>query len=111
VIEATAEAEYVILVTEPTPFGLHDLKLAVETIRQMKKNFDVVINRDGAGDDQVLNYCKSENIKVLARIPDDRHVAELYSRGQLIYPEIAEFRMELEKVASHLQMMKAGGKL
>ncbi len=105
VIEATAEADYVILVTEPTPFGLHDLKLAVDTIRQMKKDFAVVINRDGAGDEQVLTYCKIENIKVLARIPDDRNVAELYSRGQLVYPEIAEFRRELEKVYSHIQQI------
>jgi MinD superfamily P-loop ATPase len=71
----------------------------------MKKDFGVVINRDGAGDEQVLNYCKNENIKVLARIADDRHVAELYSRGQLIYPEIAEFRMELEKVYYHIRRM------
>jgi len=105
VIEATSEADYVILVTEPTPFGLHDLKLAVDTIRQMNKDFAVVINRDGAGDEQVLAYCKIENIKVLARIPDDRNVAELYSQGQLVYPEIAEFREELEKVYSHIQQI------
>ncbi len=105
VIEATNDADYVILVTEPTPFGLHDLKLAVETIRQMKKDFGVVINRDGAGDAKVFEYCEDENIEVLAKIPDDRRIAELYSQGKLIYPEIAEFRKELEKVSGHIQML------
>lgn len=111
VIEATAEADYVILVTEPTPFGLHDLKLAVETMRQLKKDFGVVINRDGAGDGQALEYCDSEKIKVLARIPDDRRVAELYSRGQLVYQGIPEFKMELVKVYSHIRLLNEGGRV
>jgi MinD superfamily P-loop ATPase len=104
VIEATAQADYVILVTEPTPFGLHDLKLAVETIRQLNKEFGVVINRDGAGDGQVLEYCAGENIGVLARIPDDRRVAELYSHGSLVYTKIPEFKAELKKIFSHIRI-------
>ena len=98
VIEATKDADYVILVTEPTPFGLHDLKLAVETMKELKKTFGVVVNRFGIGNDDVLQYCKEEQIQVLAKIPNDRRIAELYSQGRLIYREIPEVRAELEKV-------------
>lgn len=102
VIEAVKDADLVILVTEPTPFGLHDLKLAVETVKQLKKKFGVVINRDGIGNDDVLNYCRVENIQVLARIPNDRRVAEIYSKGELIYPQIADFRQQLEAIKSYI---------
>ncbi len=98
VIEATKDADYIILVTEPTPFGLHDLKLAVETMKELKKEFGVVINRFGIGNDDVLAYCNEEQIKVLAKIPNSRRIAELYSQGRLIYKEIPEVRAELEKM-------------
>ncbi len=102
VIEATKDADYVILVTEPTPFGLHDLKLAVETMRKIGKKFGVVINRYGIGNDDVLRYCKNENILVLAIIPNDRRIAELYSRGKLIYQEIPEVELQLEGIMSYI---------
>ena len=98
VIEATKDADFIILVTEPTPFGLHDLKLAVETMKELKKEIGVVINRYGIGNDDVLVYCKAEQIKVLAKIPNDRRIAEIYSQGKLVYKEIPEFRRELEKM-------------
>ncbi len=98
VIEATKDADFVILVTEPTPFGLHDLKLAVDTMLELKKEFGVVINRQGIGNDDVLEYCKEENIIVLANIPNDRRIAELYSRGELIYKQIPEVRKQFENI-------------
>jgi len=98
VIEATKDADYVILVTEPTPFGLHDLKLAVETMREIGKKFGVVVNRYGIGNSEVLDYCTKENIQVLARISNDRRIAELYSRGHLIYPDIPEFALQLKTI-------------
>jgi len=98
VIEATKDADYVILVTEPTPFGLHDLKLATETMQKIGKRFGVVINRYGIGNNEVLTYCGNENITVLAKIPDDRRIAELYSQGHLIYPDIPEVALQLEKI-------------
>ena len=98
VIEATKDADFIILVTEPTPFGLHDLKLAVETMKELKKEIGVVINRYGIGNDDVLVYCKAEQIKVLAKIPNDRRIAELYSQGKLLYNEIPEVRTELKKM-------------
>jgi MinD superfamily P-loop ATPase len=105
VIEAARSADLVILVTEPTPFGLNDLKLAVETIRQMGNPFGVVINRYGVGNDSVDRYCETEQIPVLARLPNDRRAAELYSRGQRIYTELPAFRSELEKVADYIKKL------
>ena len=98
VIEATKDADFVILVTEPTPFGLYDLKLAVETMRELGNNIGVVINRYGIGNDDVLKYCENQNIPVLAKFPNDRKIAELYSRGKLIYKQIPEFANILKKM-------------
>jgi len=110
VIEATKNADFVILVTEPTPFGLHDLKLAVNTMRELKNEFGVVINRFGIGNDDVLNYCRKEKIKILAKLPNDRQIAELYSRGELIYPKNEEFKKELQKVAENISQLSGGNK-
>ncbi len=109
VIEATKDADFVILVTEPTPFGLHDLKLAVDTMKQLKKKFGVVINRDGIGNDDVLGYCQKDNIPVLARILNDRRIAELYSRGELIYQNVPEVKHQLIKIKNHILELKTGG--
>ena len=102
VIEATKDADLVILVTEPTPFGLNDLKLAVETMKELKKHYGVVINRQGIGNNDVLEYCEENNIPVLAKIPNSRKVAELYSKGKLVYSEIPEFKAELEKIETFI---------
>lgn len=102
VIEAVKAADFVILVTEPTPFGLHDLKLAIDTVRELMINFGVVINRFGIGNDDVLDYCKREHIPILAKIPNDRRIAELYSRGELIYKKISEVRLQLKKIKNYL---------
>lgn len=102
VIEATKDADFVILVTEPTPFGLNDLKLAVETMKELRKHYGVVINRQGIGNNDVLEYCEENNIPVLAKIPNSRKVAELYSIGKLVYYEIPEFKVELEKIETFI---------
>ncbi len=81
VIEAVRDADAVLLVTEPTPFGLHDLTLAVEMTRALKKPFCVVLNRSDLGDDKAIAYCRLENIPVILSIPDDRQIAEAYARG------------------------------
>ena len=106
VIEATKESDYVILVTEPTPFGLHDLKLAVETMKALKKEFGVVINRYGVGNDDVIEYCLHENIPVLAKIPNSRKVAEKYSKGQLIYDEIPEIKEQFVKLKDFILSLR-----
>lgn len=81
VIESLHGSDFALLVTEPTPFGLHDLKLSVKVAREMNIPVGVVINRDGIGDKKVEDYCKGEGIPVLMKIPNDRKIAELYSNG------------------------------
>lgn len=110
VMEAVKGVDFVILVTEPTPFGLHDLSLAVETVRILKIPFGVVINRYGIGNDAVIDYCHAENIPILAKIANNRKIAELYSSGKLIYREIPEAEMALQKILDYC-LEKAEGRL
>jgi len=91
VIESVRDSDYVVLVTEPTPFGLHDLKLAVEMVRVLQLRFGVVINRAGLGDDEVRRYCDDGGITVLAEIQDDRRIAEAYSRGELVSAVLEDY--------------------
>lgn len=106
VIEATKNADYVILVTEPTPFGLHDLRLAIDTMRKLERDFGVVINREGIGNNEVMDFCKQESIPIIAKIPDDRRIAELYSRGELVYHNIPEVAIQLEKILDFIMNNK-----
>ena len=87
-VEAIWGSDFAVLVTEPTPFGLHDLKLTVEICEKMEIPYGVVINRDGIGDEGVDDYCEEEGIPILLRIPDSRKVAEAYSKG---IPFVSEF--------------------
>ncbi len=103
VIEATRNADRVILVTEPTPFGLHDLKLAVETVRHLDTEFAVVLNRFGIGDDKVIRYCEDEGIELIACIPNSRRIAEIYSAGRLLYTEVPEVKSAVELVAAYIR--------
>lgn len=82
VVEAVSRSDYVVLVTEPTPFGLHDLKAAVDVVvNQLGIQTGVIINRYGIGNMKVEEYCNSENLPILARIPMDRKIAEVLSEG------------------------------
>jgi MinD superfamily P-loop ATPase len=99
VVAAIADADYVILVTEPTPFGLNDLKLSVDMIRELGLPAGTVINRAGIGDGRVREYLRREGIPLLAEIPDDRRVAEAYSRGKLMTDEIFEYRQVFQELA------------
>ena len=81
VIAAVQGSDYCILVTEPTPFGLNDLVLAVEVVRKLKMPFGVVVNRADPGDRTIEHYCAREQIPVLMRIPFDREIAVAYSKG------------------------------
>ncbi len=92
VITAVRGSDVVVLVTEPTPFGLNDLTLAVETVRLLGIPFGVVVNRVGVGDAGVHEYCASEDIPILLEIADDRRVAEAYSRGELAVGAVPSLR-------------------
>jgi MinD superfamily P-loop ATPase len=81
VVEAIKGSDFCILVTEPTPFGLNDLALAVETVRELGIPYGVVLNRAGVGDGKVEKYCQKENIPILLTIPLNTEIAHLYSRG------------------------------
>ena len=81
VVEAIKGSDYCILVTEPTPFGLNDLALAVETVRELDIPCGVVLNRAGVGDNKIEDYCREKNIPILLTIPLDIEIARLYSCG------------------------------
>jgi MinD superfamily P-loop ATPase len=102
VIESVRGADMVLLVTEPTPFGLNDLTLAVEMVKAMKLPFAVVLNRAGIGDRKVQEYCRREGIEILTEIPDDRRVAEAYSNGILACEAVPEFCRLLAELLARL---------
>ena len=81
VVEAIKDSNFCLLVTEPTPFGLNDLVLAVETVRQLRIPCSIVLNRAGVGDGKTEEYCRKENISILLTIPLDMNIAGLYSKG------------------------------
>ena len=103
VIESISGSDYCILVTEPTPFGLHDLKLAVEVTRHLNIPFGVIINRDGIGDKKVELYCKNENIPVLLKIPERKKIAHLYSKGIALVSESHEWHEMFGLVFNRIQ--------
>jgi MinD superfamily P-loop ATPase len=102
VIESVRDADMVLLVTEPTPFGLNDLTLAVEMVRAMKLPFAVIVNRAGIGDRNTQEYCRREGVEILSEIPDDRRVAEAYSKGLLACEAVPEFRLCMEGLLDRL---------
>jgi len=103
VIEATKNVDLVLLVTEPTPFGLHDLKLSIEAMKELGRPIAVIINRYGIGNDETEKHCKDENIEIIAKIPNLRKIAELYSNGTIIYNKVDQFRIELDKVVNYIR--------
>ena len=92
VVQSLRGADYCLMVTEPTPFGLHDLRVAVELARdELHLPVGVVINRDGVGDDGVERFCADEKIPILMRIPLDRRIAEACSQGQPLVSAMPEY--------------------
>ncbi len=87
VVHSVLGSDFCLLVTEPTPFGLYDLQLAVDLLRVLKKDFSVVINKSGKNDKIIDAYCKSEDIAIIGRIPFERRIAELYSKGDIVLKE------------------------
>jgi MinD superfamily P-loop ATPase len=105
VVETMRGADFVLLVTEPTPFGLHDLRLTVQVARdELGLPVGVVINRDGIGDAGVDEYCAAEGIPILMRIPLDRTVAEAIAEGKTLLDARPEYRPEFQ--ALYRQIVK-----
>jgi MinD superfamily P-loop ATPase len=92
VVETLSDADIIVLVTEPTPFGLHDLQIVVEVARATGKPIGVVINRNNGEFRPLIRYLSEQNLHVLASIPEDRRVAECYSTGGLLLEALPEYR-------------------
>ena len=105
VIESVRGCDFVLLVTEPTPFGLNDLKLAVKMVRALKLPFGVVINRYDLGDRETHLYCQRNGIGILAEIPDDRGIAEAYSRGETVCEALPGYRQVFESLLGEIGSM------
>ena len=104
-VEAVKNADYVLLVTEPTPFGLNDLKLAIEMVRLLDIPFGVVINRYGMGDYRVEKFCHANKINILLKFPDDRRIAECYSQGYMIADELPEYKQSFMQLAESVDII------
>jgi MinD superfamily P-loop ATPase len=110
VVEAMRESDFALLVTEPTPFGLHDLRLAVQLSRdELKLPVGVVINRDGIGDQGVEDFCASEKIPILMRIPYQRQIAEAGAEGIPLVHAIPEYRSEFRRLFTSIKTLLQKG--
>ena len=107
VIASIQTADVVLLVTEPTPFGLHDLALAVDTVRALGLPFGVAVNRAGCGERDTYDYCAREGIPVLFEVPDDRRIARAYSRGELLVSALPELRSGFLELFEKLEKLAA----
>lgn len=106
VIESVKGSDVSLLVTEPTPFGLNDLRLAVETLRELKIPFGIILNRADIGDKQVQDYCLKENIPVLMTIPTDRNIAVAYSEGKTIIETQPAYKQKFFELFKKVQKLK-----
>jgi len=96
VIAAIKGCDFCLLVTEPTPFGLNDLVLAVETVRKLGIPFGVIINRSDLGDNKTEEYCAVENIPILMRIPFKKEIAQAYSKGLALIERLPEYKRKFK---------------
>jgi MinD superfamily P-loop ATPase len=102
-VESVHGSDFCLLVTEPTPFGLHDLKLAVEVIRRLGIPHGVIVNRAGIGDQQVYSYCEEEKIPILLEIPNSRDIAELFSEGIPFVTRMPNWKAKFEDLFHEIQ--------
>ena len=102
-VSSVHKTDYCILVTEPTPFGLHDLKITVQVLKDLKVPMGVVINRAGLGDKKVYDYCKLENIPILMEIPFSKKIAQLYSRGVPFVSQMPEWKSKFQQINETIQ--------
>jgi len=103
VIAAIKDSDFCLLVTEPTPFGLNDLKLAVETVRQLSVPCGLVLNRSGIGYSNVEEYCHQENIPILLTIPLSLNIARFYSEGIMLVEGLPEYQEKFKQAFSRIQ--------
>ncbi|MEO0085640.1 MAG: ATP-binding protein [candidate division WOR-3 bacterium] len=109
VVQSVIDCDFCLLVTEPTPFGLHDLKLAVATVRRLGIPLGVVLNRADIGDDATERYCRDEAIPLLLRIPFDRAIAKAYARGEPLLAARPEYAGRFRTLWDSLSRQDSGG--
>jgi MinD superfamily P-loop ATPase len=102
-VKAVTGADVIVLVTEPTPFGLYDLKLAVDSFAVFKRPMGVVVNRAGIGTDEVYDYCRQRGLPLLAEIPFTRTAAEAYSRGRILAEAFDDHRQRFTALAEEIR--------
>lgn len=107
VVTSVKGTDFCVLVTEPTPFGLNDLILAVEVLRKLKITFGVVINRADLGNNKTEEYCKQENIPVLMRIPFKKEIAVAYSKGEPIVKAFPEYKKDFQALFERIRNGKS----
>jgi MinD superfamily P-loop ATPase len=103
-IASVAQADYVVLVTEPTPFGLNDLKLSAETLQQIGKPFGVIVNRAGLGDKEVYKWLDEKGIVLLMEIPYDKNIARIYSEGKLLVETDTKYRDKFIRLLKTIEL-------
>ena len=102
VVETISDSDYIILVTEPTPFGLYDLKLMIDLVKEMQIPFGVIINKAGLGFQETYKYLNDNNIEILAEIPFSKEYAKLYSTGEILEKQPEEVKNLYEKLKNKL---------
>jgi MinD superfamily P-loop ATPase len=102
-VETVRDSDFCVLVTEPTPFGLHDLKIAVEVLKKIAVPLGVIVNRAGIGDNKVYDYCREENIAILMEIPYQRRIAEFYSKGVPFSLEMPEWTEKFQTLFGEIR--------
>lgn len=109
VIASMEGADFVLLVTEPTPFGLHDLELALEAVKVLGIPCGLVINRSDIGDTQVKDYATRQSLPILMEIPFDRRIAEAYSRGEVLVEVMPEWKTKFLELLDRIERIHRAG--
>lgn len=105
VIASMKDADFILLVTEPTPFGLYDLRLAVGAVQILDIPTGIIINRADMGDEKIKEYAEEQGIPILMEIPFDRKIAETYSRGELLVEQMPEWKDRFIELYKRIQWM------
>jgi MinD superfamily P-loop ATPase len=101
-VAAVESADYAIIVSEPTPFGVSDMKMVVEMLNNLNIPFGLIINKAGLGNDEIYQYATKESINIIGEIPFNREAAKTYSTGKLICEEISEIREQFNSIINNL---------
>jgi len=101
-VAAVESADYAIIVSEPTPFGVSDMKMVVEMLKNLNIPFALVINKAGLGNDEIYQYANQQNINILGEIPFNKEVAKHYASGKLLYQEFKDIRVKFDLIIENL---------